>query len=56
MITYKPARERTPDTQYQDLLRRILTTGRRIHPIHGRLHSAPEGDAIMVLGAQMRHE
>ncbi|KKU19025.1 MAG: Thymidylate synthase [Candidatus Saccharibacteria bacterium GW2011_GWA2_46_10] len=56
MITYKPARERTPDTQYQDLLRRILTTGRRIHPIHGRLHSAPEGDAIMVLGAQMRFD
>ncbi len=49
MINYLPHDKRTPDTQYQDLLRRILTNGRRIHPIHGE-------DALMLLGVQMHFD
>lgn len=49
MINYKPYSKRTPDTQYQDLLHRILTEGKRIHPIHGE-------DALMLLGVQMHFD
>ncbi len=48
-MDYHPYNERTPDTQYYDLLRRILESGRRVHPIHGE-------DAYMVLGHQMRFD
>ena len=42
---YLPYNERTPDTQYRDLLRLIIQSGREVRPIHG-------GTAKMVLGAQ----
>lgn len=45
----KPYSERTPDTQYQDLLRRILKEGREVLPIHGE-------KAKMVVGHQMRFD
>jgi len=47
MIKYLPYSERTPDTQYQDLLRRILKEGHEVHPIHGE-------PAWMIPGMQMR--
>ena len=37
MINYKPLDERTPDTQYQDLLRYIREHGKDKVPIHARL-------------------
>jgi len=37
MINYKPYSERTPDTQYQDLLREIREKGIDKVPIHARL-------------------
>lgn len=52
-IKYLPYNKRTPDTQYQDVLRRILKYGDKVHPIHGRLHGKSDGDARMVLGVQM---
>jgi len=45
----KPYAERTADTQYQELLRRILETGREVHPIQG-------GMSKMVMGHQMRFD
>lgn len=48
-IKYKPASERTPDSQYQDLLRKILETGTDVNPIQG------EG-ARMIMGAQLRYD
>jgi len=46
-IAYKPYAQRTPDTQYQDILHRLLTKGREVHPIHGE-------KARMIVGVQMR--
>jgi len=37
MINYKPLEERTPDTQYQDLLQYIRDNGKDKVPIHARL-------------------
>ncbi len=45
----KPYKNRTIDTQYQALLKRILTTGREVHPIQG-------GMSKMVIGHQMRFD
>jgi thymidylate synthase len=36
-IDYKPADQRTPDTQYRDLLQAILTKGKDKKPIHATL-------------------
>lgn len=36
-ISYKPADQRTPDTQYRDLLEAILTRGKNKKPIHATL-------------------
>lgn len=41
--------ERTPDTQYRDLLARIMKDGTTVKPIHGELSK-------MVLGHQMRFD
>lgn len=46
-MTYRPFDERTPDTQYRDLLLRILTTGEEVVTEHG----VP---ALRVIGHQMR--
>jgi len=48
-VNYLAPEQRTPDTQYHDLLRRILETGDDVKPIHG------EG-ARMVFGHQMRFD
>jgi thymidylate synthase len=48
-IDYTPIEKRAPDTQYQDLLRRILTSGREVHPIHGE-------PARMVVGHVMHFD
>jgi len=45
----KPYADRTVDTQYQELLSRILKTGREVHPIQG-------GMSKMVMGHQMRFD
>lgn len=46
---YKPANERTPDSQYQDLLKRILKNGRSSGVIQGE-------DAIRIIGLQLRYD
>ena len=43
----KPYEERTPDSQYRELLERIMTEGVDVHPIQGE-------KSKMVLGHQMR--
>lgn len=45
----KPYEERTVDTQYRDLLRTILETGRDVHPIQGE-------KTRMIMGHQMRFD
>ena len=47
MPNYLPPEQRTPDSQYHDLLEEIMTSGKRVKPIQG------EG-ASMVMGAQLR--
>lgn len=47
MVTYKPFTERTPDTQYRDLLLRILAEGEKVIP-------QQEEAARMIVGHQMR--
>ena len=47
MIQYKPFAERTPDTQYRDLLLRIITTGEEVVTEHGVA-------ALKVIGHAMR--
>jgi thymidylate synthase len=49
MIKYKPYDERTPDTQYQDLLRRIIDEGIDKTPIHARL---PENQGLAKKGSR----
>lgn len=51
----KPYSERTVDTQYQDLLRRVLTEGREVVPIHSRINEEPV-TSKMVVGHQMRFD
>lgn len=46
---YKPYNERTPDSQYQDLLRRILNEGIEVNPIQGE-------KAKMLMGLQLRYD
>lgn len=48
-IPYKPFEERTPDTQYRDLLKKILDTGTVMHPIQG-------GEAKAIVGMQMHYD
>lgn len=48
MQNYKPFSQRTPDSQYQDLLRKIMQTGTEVMPIHGE-------KAKMIVGAQLRY-
>ena len=45
----KALNERTPDTQYQDLLRKILEEGAEVTPIHGE-------KAKMLVGQQLRYK
>lgn len=45
----KPYNQRTPDSQYQDLLRRILKDGRSSGVIQGE-------DAIRIIGLQLRYD
>ncbi len=45
---YKPLANRTPDSQYQDVLRRILEEGHEVKPIHGE-------KAKMLVGVQLRY-
>ena len=47
IVTYLPPEERTPDTQYRDLLEKILREGKKVMPIHGEY-------ALMLVGQQMR--
>ncbi len=46
-MNYLPYSERVPDTQHSDLMRKILSEGRVINPIHGE-------PAYMLMGLQMR--
>jgi len=46
-MTYLPFSQRTPDTQYRDLLLRILTTGEEVVTEHGT-------PALKIIGHQMR--
>jgi thymidylate synthase len=48
-VEYKPFEERTPDTQYQDLLRKIMDDGTEVHPIQGEA-------ARMIVGAQLHYK
>lgn len=48
-IAYKKPEDRTVDSQYQDLLHRILETGTEVHPIQG-------GSAKMLVGLQLRYD
>lgn len=44
---YKPYTKRKPDSQYKDLLKRIMKEGTEVHPIQGEMSK-------MVVGHQMR--
>lgn len=48
-IRYREYDERTPDSQYRDLLEHIYTNGRTVKPIQGE-------EAKMVMGAQLRYD
>jgi len=48
-INYKPFESRTPDSQYQDLLRQIMDEGRDLNPIQGE-------SARMIPGLQLRYK
>ncbi len=45
---YNPVSERTPDSQYRDVLEKIMREGRDMKPIHGER-------AKMLVGAQLRY-
>lgn len=45
---YKPLLERTVDTQYRDVLKKIMEEGHEVLPIHGE-------KAKMILGVQLRY-
>ncbi len=54
---YKPFNERTPDSQYQNILRRIMTEGREIIPIHSMLATGkPGAKAKSLIGVQLRYD
>jgi thymidylate synthase len=46
---YRPVSERTPDSQYQDLLRQIMEEGEEVNPIQGE-------KAKMIAGAQLHYK
>lgn len=48
-MTIKPFAERTPDAQYQNLLRKIFEEGQDVLPIHGE-------KAKMLVGQQLRYD
>ncbi len=48
-MLYKPTSERVPDSQYQDLLRKILVEGRSSGVIQGE-------DAIRIVGLQLKYD
>ncbi len=53
----KPFSERTPDSQYQDILRRIHTEGRETVPIHSMLPGNKPGEkAKGLVGVQLRYK
>jgi thymidylate synthase len=59
MIEFKPLNERTPDTQYQDLLRQIKENGKDKVPIHDRLEEnkdLPEKGSREITGAMLSYE
>lgn len=45
VVKYLPLKDRVPDFQQRDLLKKIMTRGRRVNPIQG-------GRALMIAGAQ----
>src|SRR3989344_6355912 len=45
----RPFNERTPDSQYQDALRKIMTEGREVVPIHGQ-------KTKMIAGLQLKYK
>ncbi len=45
----KPFKERVPDSQYQDVLKKIMNEGRDVLPIHGE-------KARMITGVQLRYD
>jgi len=49
VVNYLPLEQRVPDYQFRDLIERILTKGRTVHPIQG-------GEARMVVGAQFHFD
>ena len=53
----KPFSERTPDGQYQNLLRKIFQEGVEVSPIHGSLLGNKQGEkAKMLVGEQLRYK
>src|SRR3989344_2145345 len=53
----KPYNERTPDAQYQNLLRKIFQEGVEVSPIHGSLLGNRQGEkAKMLVGEQLRYK
>lgn len=48
VVNYKPFEERTPDPQYQNLLKQIMTEGTEVNPIQGER-------AKMIMGLQLRY-
>ena len=53
----KPPSERTPDTQYRDLLQKIMEEGVEVSPIHGTLAGNKGGEkAKMLVGQQLRYK
>lgn len=49
MSTYAPTEKRTPDAQYQELLRTIMEDGRKVNPIQ-------DESARMISGYELRYE
>jgi thymidylate synthase len=53
----KPFAERTSDSQYHDLLKKIFEEGVEVAPIHGKLAGNKPGEkAKMLVGAQLRYK
>lgn len=48
-VQYAPVEERHPDSQYQDLLRKIMEEGTEVKPIQGER-------AMMLVGPQLRYD
>ena len=53
----KPFADRTPDSQYQNLLKKIMDEGTEVAPIHGKLAGNKQGGmAKMLVGQQLRYK